>query len=136
MIRKDWNDQIFRTEKEKQDAIISKVKALNSKGQPLLIFTSSVDKSEIYSDLFRKNNRFLFFFQVGVSSVFLPKSPPRKVHAARSISAHVASARCTVHRGACVWGTFDDGPCAVRPDGTRTPEMRTVERAPCELGQV
>ena len=55
MIRKDWNDQIFRTEKEKQDAIISKVKMLNLKGQPLLIFTSSVDKSEIYSDLFRKN---------------------------------------------------------------------------------
>jgi len=55
MIRKDWNDQIFRTEKEKQDAIISKVKMLNSKGQPLLIFTSSVDKSEIYSDLFKKN---------------------------------------------------------------------------------
>ena len=55
MIRKDWNDQIFRTEKEKQDAIISKVKMLNSKGQPLLIFTSSVDKSEIYSELFRKN---------------------------------------------------------------------------------
>ncbi len=55
MIRKDWNDQIFRTEKEKQNAIISKVKKLNSKGQPLLIFTSSVDKSEIYSDLFKKN---------------------------------------------------------------------------------
>ena len=55
MIRKDWNDQIFRTEKEKQDAIISKVKTLNSKGQPLLIFTSSVDKSEIYSALFKKN---------------------------------------------------------------------------------
>ncbi len=55
MIRKDWNDQIFRTEKEKQDAIISKVKMLNSIGQPLLIFTSSVDKSEIYSNLFRKN---------------------------------------------------------------------------------
>ncbi len=55
MIRKDWNDQIFRTEKEKQDAIVSKVQMLNSKGQPLLIFTSSVDKSEIYSDLFKKN---------------------------------------------------------------------------------
>ena len=55
MIRKDWNDQIFRTEKEKQDAIVSKVITLNSKGQPLLIFTSSVDKSEIYSDLFKKN---------------------------------------------------------------------------------
>ena len=47
MIRKDWNDQIFRTEKEKQDAIISKVKMLNSKGQPLLIFTSSVEKFKL-----------------------------------------------------------------------------------------
>ena len=55
MIRKYWNYQIFRTEKETQDAIVSKVKMLNSKGQPLLIFTSSVDKSEIYSDLFKKN---------------------------------------------------------------------------------
>ena len=31
----------------------------NSKGQPLLIFTSSVDKSEIYSDLFKKNKDIL-----------------------------------------------------------------------------
>ncbi len=55
MIRKDWNDQIFRTEKEKNEAIVNKVKELSSKNQPLLIFTSSINKSEIYSDLLNKN---------------------------------------------------------------------------------
>ncbi len=51
MIRKDFNDQIFRTEKEKNNAIIKKIKDLNRAGQPLLVFTSSVNKSEIYSKL-------------------------------------------------------------------------------------
>jgi len=51
MIRKDFNDQIFRTEKEKNDAIITKIKECNKTGQPLLIFTSSINKSETYSKL-------------------------------------------------------------------------------------
>tara|TARA_B100001123_G_scaffold290586_1_gene323954 strand:- start:1148 stop:3079 length:1932 start_codon:yes stop_codon:yes gene_type:complete len=51
MIRKDWNDQIFRTEKEKNKAIIDKVVECNKKGQPVLIGTTSINKSEIYSKL-------------------------------------------------------------------------------------
>jgi len=51
MIRKDWNDQIFRTEKEKNKAIVKKILELNKQGQPILIFTSSINKSEIYSKL-------------------------------------------------------------------------------------
>ena len=51
MIRKDFNDQIFRTEAEKNNAIIKKIKDCYVSGQPLLIFTSSVSKSEIYSKL-------------------------------------------------------------------------------------
>jgi len=54
MIRKDWNDQIFRTEAEKNDAIVSKIFESNKKGQPILIFTSSINKSEKYSDLLSK----------------------------------------------------------------------------------
>ncbi len=54
MIRKDWNDQIFRTEKEKNYAIVKKIKELNKKGQPILIFTSSINKSEIYSQLLKE----------------------------------------------------------------------------------
>ena len=51
MIRNDWNDQIFRTEGEKNKAIIKKVLECQKIGQPILIFTSSINKSEIYSKL-------------------------------------------------------------------------------------
>ena len=56
MIRNDFNDQIFRTEKEKNTAIIEKIISCNKKGQPLLIFTSSINKSEIYSKLLKDRN--------------------------------------------------------------------------------
>ena len=53
MIRKDWNDQIYRTEVEKNKAIVSKVFECNKKGQPILMFTSSINKSEEYSKLLK-----------------------------------------------------------------------------------
>ena len=56
MIRKDFNDQIFRTDLEKNNAIINKIIECNKTGQPLLVFTSSVNKSEIYSKLLKKEN--------------------------------------------------------------------------------
>ena len=55
MIRKDWNDIIFRTMKEKDNAIINKIKECNNKGQPLLVFTASINKSEHYSILLKKS---------------------------------------------------------------------------------
>ena len=54
MIRKDFNDQIFRTESEKNESIIKKIDDCNKKGQPVLVFTSSINKSEIYSKLLNK----------------------------------------------------------------------------------
>jgi len=51
MIRKDWNDQIFRTSKEKDEKIINKIIECNNNGQPLLVFTASINKSEHYSNL-------------------------------------------------------------------------------------
>ena len=56
MIRKDWNDQIFRTEIEKNNAIVSKVSECNKKGQPVLVFTSSINKSEHYSKLLKSES--------------------------------------------------------------------------------
>ncbi len=56
MIRNDFNDQIFRTEEEKNNAIIKKIVELHSSGQPLLIFTSSINKSETYSSLLEREN--------------------------------------------------------------------------------
>ena len=54
MIRKDWNDQIFRTTTEKDSAIVNKIIQCNREGQPLLVFTASINKSEHYSSLLQK----------------------------------------------------------------------------------
>ena len=56
MIRNDFNDLIFRTETEKNDAIIKKIIERNKLGQPILVFTSSINKSEVYSNLLNQKN--------------------------------------------------------------------------------
>ena len=55
MIRKDFNDQIFRTEKEKNYAILKKVQECHNKNQPVLVGTTSIEKSEKISNLLKKN---------------------------------------------------------------------------------
>ena len=45
--RKDFNDLIYNTEREKLDAVAKKVKELYEKGQPVLIGTASIEKSEL-----------------------------------------------------------------------------------------
>ena len=50
MIRKDFNDQIFRTENEKYNAILKKISQCHSIGQPVLVGTTSIDKSEKISN--------------------------------------------------------------------------------------
>lgn len=56
MIRKDWNDQIFRTEQEKNLAIVNKILECHKEGQPILVGTTSVEKSETYSSMLKKKN--------------------------------------------------------------------------------
>ena len=51
MLRKDFNDQIFRTEKEKYSAIANKIIECNLKGQPVLVGTTSIEKSEKISKI-------------------------------------------------------------------------------------
>ncbi len=46
MLRKDFNDRIYRTEKEKYNAITDKIIECNKKGQPVLVGTTSIEKSE------------------------------------------------------------------------------------------
>jgi preprotein translocase subunit SecA len=55
MVRKDFNDQIYRTEKEKYSAIIKKIEECNIKKQPVLVGTTSIEKSERISKLLEKN---------------------------------------------------------------------------------
>ena len=47
LIRDDMNDLIYNTEREKLDAVARKVQELHEKGQPVLIGTASIEKSEL-----------------------------------------------------------------------------------------
>ncbi|HDQ03524.1 MAG TPA: preprotein translocase subunit SecA [Deltaproteobacteria bacterium] len=49
MVRKDYNDLIYKTEEEKIRAVIEEVKELNSQKRPVLIGTISIEKSELLS---------------------------------------------------------------------------------------
>ena len=53
VIRKDEHDCIYRTEKEKYKAIIDTIKECHAKGQPVLVGTTSVEKSEIIAKMLK-----------------------------------------------------------------------------------
>jgi len=55
MVRKDLNDQVFITAKEKYQAIIDDVKERTAKGQPILVGTTSVENSELLSGMLQKD---------------------------------------------------------------------------------
>src|SRR5262249_32959178 len=54
MIRKDQDDIVYRTEEEKFRNAAKEIKALNEKGQPVLVGTISIEKSERLSGILKK----------------------------------------------------------------------------------
>lgn len=52
--RIDHSDQVYRTEKGKFEAVIDQIVECNKKGQPVLVGTVSIEKSEILSSLLKK----------------------------------------------------------------------------------
>ena len=56
MVRKDYNDQIFRTENEKYSAITNKIIECRETKQPVLVGTTSIEKSEQISKYLTKKN--------------------------------------------------------------------------------
>ncbi len=56
MVRTDHADVVYRTEKEKFDAVVDEIAERNSRGQPILVGTTSVAKSERLSRLLKKKN--------------------------------------------------------------------------------
>ena len=54
--RVDDDDAIFRTAEEKFDAIATLIKECQDRGQPVLVGTTSIEKSEMLADLLRKKN--------------------------------------------------------------------------------
>ncbi len=51
VVRKDWDDTVYRTEPEKWKAITDELAAVHQKGQPILVGTTSIEKSEHLSKL-------------------------------------------------------------------------------------
>jgi preprotein translocase subunit SecA len=51
MIRDDQNDVIYKTEKEKLNAVVDEIKEVNSTGRPMLVGTTSIENSEKISKL-------------------------------------------------------------------------------------
>ena len=54
MIRRDLNDQVFRTDTEKYNAIVADIKDCYERGQPVLVGTTSIETSELVSRLLNK----------------------------------------------------------------------------------
>ena len=52
--RKDFDDEVYRTAEEKWDAIIDTIAECREKGQPVLVGTVSIEKSELLSGLMNK----------------------------------------------------------------------------------
>ena len=55
MVRTDLSDQIYRTEKEKFQAVLEEVKELHAQGRPVLVGTVSIEKSERLSGLLTRH---------------------------------------------------------------------------------
>jgi preprotein translocase subunit SecA len=56
MIRTDHPDMIYKTEKSKFNAVIKEIEELHQKGQPVLVGTISIEKSELLSHLLKKKS--------------------------------------------------------------------------------
>ena len=54
MVRKDMPDLIYRTRREKMQAIIQAIKELHATGQPVLVGTISIETSELISQLLKR----------------------------------------------------------------------------------
>src|SRR5712692_3981601 len=54
MVRKDYEDVVYKTEREKFEAAAVELEELNKKGQPVLVGTVSIAKSEVLSKFLKK----------------------------------------------------------------------------------
>ena len=54
VVRKDEQDAIYRTADEKYDAIIKEIQKVHDRGQPILVGTTSIEKSEILANLLKE----------------------------------------------------------------------------------
>lgn len=54
MIREDYPDVIYKSEKAKLEAVVAEIKEMQKKGRPVLVGTVSIEKNELLSDLLKR----------------------------------------------------------------------------------
>jgi len=54
LVRKDHEDRVYRTEREKWESIIEEIKTTSDEGRPILVGTTSVEKSEMLSNMLKR----------------------------------------------------------------------------------
>ena len=54
LIRKNYADRIYKTEKEKLNAVVEEIAALHQQGTPVLVGTITIDKSELLSEMLKR----------------------------------------------------------------------------------
>ncbi|MEY4982411.1 MAG: hypothetical protein RIR62_677, partial [Pseudomonadota bacterium] len=52
--RKDEHDQVYRTAREKYEGVVNMIKSAHEKGQPILVGTTSIEKSELLSEMLKQ----------------------------------------------------------------------------------
>ena len=52
--RIDKHDLIYKTQREKFNAVIAEIKSANAKGQPVLVGTASIERSEVFHEMLKK----------------------------------------------------------------------------------
>jgi preprotein translocase subunit SecA len=87
MIRQDNQDVVYASEREKYDAVADEIVALREKGQPVLVGTVSIEKSEHLSDLLKKRK----VPHVVLNAKFHEKEAEIVVQAGRSGSVTIAT---------------------------------------------
>ncbi|MDR1595746.1 MAG: preprotein translocase subunit SecA [Puniceicoccales bacterium] len=55
-IRTDLDDEIYKTRREKYNAVVAEIKSANENGQPVLVGTTSVEASEVLSKMLRRES--------------------------------------------------------------------------------
>ena len=131
MVRVDQPDLVYRTEEAKYDAVVDDIAERHEKGQPVLVGTVSVEKSEHLSGLLKQARRPALGPQRQASTPTRPRSSRSPATRARSPSPPTWPAEAPTSCSAARWSSSPTRSCAsrastrsARPPRSTTPRGR------------
>ncbi len=77
MVRQDFQDRIYKDEEAKYNAVVREIEEVHKNGQPILVGTVSIEKSELLGDMLKRK---------GISARILNASPARLLEEATIVS--------------------------------------------------